>query len=84
MRTSSGQFLKEQIAASYHRATATARKVALLPMTGFDWLTEDRLVQRSVFGGKILVTANFSGTAYALEDGEILPPGEWRMQEVGE
>lgn len=76
--------LKEQIAASYHRATATARKVALLPMTGFDWLTEDRLVQRSVFGGKILVTANFSGTAYALEDGEILPPGEWRMQEVGE
>jgi hypothetical protein len=35
------------------------RETALLPMTGFAWLTPDRLVQRTTFGGAIEMTANF-------------------------
>ncbi|MGY2062180.1 glycoside hydrolase, partial [Nocardia gipuzkoensis] len=35
-----------------------------LPMTGFDWLTDDHLLQRSVFGEHALtVTANFGSRA---------------------
>jgi len=76
--------LKERIAASYKRATQTARRVALLPMTGFDWLTEDRMVQRTVFGGEVAVTANFSGADYILPDGSVVKPGEWKTEELNE
>ena len=74
--------LKDRIAASYRRAAMTARQVAFLPMTGFMWLTEDRMVQRTVFDGKITVTANFSAQPYVLENGDILPAGEYRMGAV--
>lgn len=36
------------------------RQTALLPLTDFAWLTSDRLVQRTVFGGKVEAVANFS------------------------
>lgn len=75
--------IKDQVAASYRRATATARKVALLPMTGFDWLTPDRLVQRTVFGGRYTVTANFSQEPFSMSDGSVLPAGAWRMDAIG-
>ncbi|MVU80971.1 hypothetical protein GPX89_27440 [Nocardia sp. ET3-3] len=40
-------------------------KAATLPMTDFRWLTDDRLVQRSVFGNSDLtVTANFGTREY--------------------
>ncbi len=35
------------------------RELALLPMTGFEWLTDDRLVQRTTFGDGTTITANF-------------------------
>ncbi|WP_407553278.1 glycoside hydrolase [Streptomyces sp. Pv4-95] len=42
-----------------HRAAGTER------MTSFRWLTDDRGVQRTVFGdGTLTVTANFGSTAY--------------------
>jgi hypothetical protein len=42
-----------------HKAAATQ------PMTGFQWLTPDRLVQRTTFGGNALtVTANFGKKPY--------------------
>ncbi|OIK05250.1 glycoside hydrolase [Streptomyces monashensis] len=42
-----------------HKAAATR------PMTGFRWLTPDRLVQRTTFGdGVLTVTANFSDRAH--------------------
>ena len=65
--------LRTVIAASYRRAAAVAEKVGLLPMTAFEWLTEDRLVQRTVFGGKYAVTANFSNQPYETPLGTIQP-----------
>ncbi|QIS15652.1 glycoside hydrolase [Nocardia arthritidis] len=45
--------------APLHEAAGT------LPMTKFDWLTDDRLVQRTVFGDNALtVTANFGAQPY--------------------
>ncbi|UGT44708.1 glycoside hydrolase [Nocardia yamanashiensis] len=55
----------QQFFAPLHEAAGT------LAMTDFRWLTDDRLVQRSVFGdGKLTVTANF-GT----QDRDGLPGG---------
>ncbi len=65
--------LRGEIAASYRRATAVAERVGLLPMTAFEWLTDDRLVQRTVFGGEYAVTANFSNQPYETPLGTIQP-----------
>jgi Glycosyl hydrolases related to GH101 family, GH129 len=35
-----------------------------LPLTGFEWLTANREVQRTVFGGRIQMTANFGRKAF--------------------
>ncbi|MEZ6191768.1 MAG: glycoside hydrolase [Phycisphaerales bacterium] len=35
------------------------RELALQPMTGFEWLTDDRLVQRTTFGDGTTITVNF-------------------------
>ncbi|RDI68896.1 glycosyl hydrolase family 101 [Nocardia pseudobrasiliensis] len=49
----------QQYFAPLHETAAT------LPMTGFDWLTDDHLVQRTVFGDHALtVTANFGSRAH--------------------
>lgn len=46
-------------------------RAATLPMTDFRWLTDDHLVQRSVFGdGELTVTANFGAS-----DHDGLPGG---------
>ena len=65
--------LRGEIAASYRRATAVAERVGLLPMTAFEWLTDDRLVQRTVIGGEYAVTANFSNQPYETPLGTIQP-----------
>ena len=42
------------------------REVASAPLTKFEWLSEDRLVQRTTFrrsSGDMMLTANFSGRA---------------------
>jgi hypothetical protein len=40
------------------------RVTALLPMTGFAWLTPDRMVQRTVFGDNIELVANFGSRPF--------------------
>ncbi len=49
------------------------RESALMPLTGFAWLTEDRLVQRTVFGDAIAVVSNFSEAPFDFE-GNAIPP----------
>lgn len=49
---------------------ALHRRIALMPLTSFEWLTPDRLVQRTRFGDAVTLTANF-GTSPV----EGLPPG---------
>ena len=73
--------LRTVVAASYRRATAVAARVGLLPMTAFEWLTEDRLVQRTVFGGEYAVTVNFSNRPYETPQGTIQPL-DFRLEEL--
>jgi len=40
------------------------RRLATESLTGFEWLTDDRLVQRTRFGDIVALTANFSGESY--------------------
>jgi hypothetical protein len=48
------------------------RQLALLPMTDFEWLTPDRLVQRTTFADKTALLANFSDAPYD-SDGITVP-----------
>ena len=48
----------------YARFTKLHREIGLMPMTEFAWLNEERTVQRTVFGGKVEVTANFSDVPF--------------------
>lgn len=40
------------------------REIGTLPLTAFEWLTPDRLVQRTRFGADVTVTANFGAGAH--------------------
>ena len=57
------------------------RAVGFTPLTDFAWLTADRLVQRTIFGDKIEITANF-GPAPFDNSGQSIPAGtavaRWR------
>ncbi|WP_342220297.1 glycoside hydrolase [Rickettsiella endosymbiont of Miltochrista miniata] len=47
------------------------------PLTTFDWLTDDRLVQQTQFGNRLILTANFSDKYY--EDiGPHCIQAEWK------
>lgn len=47
------------------------------PLTTFDWLTEDHLVQQTQFGNRVILTANFSDKSY--EDiGPHCIQAEWK------
>jgi hypothetical protein len=39
------------------------RQIGGLPLTTFEWLSADRLVQRTVFGERVEVIANFGNSA---------------------
>jgi hypothetical protein len=42
-----------------------------LEMTGFDWLTKDHLVQRTKFGDKLEIIANFGSTDFIFSGKKI-------------
>jgi hypothetical protein len=72
---------KERIRAHYRFFSPLHREAATLPMTGFTWLTPDRRVQRTVFGGRIDLIANFGLQPIQYGDA-TLPPrslvARWR------
>src|SRR5262249_29508536 len=39
-------------------------RLGTIPLESFEWLTADRLVQRTRFGSEIILTANFGSSAY--------------------
>jgi hypothetical protein len=51
------------------------RHIATQSLTSFEWLTSDRLVQRTRFGDSVVVTANFRTTPF-----ERLPAGCLRVE----
>lgn len=66
--------LKEKIAASYHRTQPLAKKVGFAKMIAFDYLNQEKTVQKTTFDNGISVIANFDKTPFTLPDGKKLPP----------
>jgi len=72
---------KERIAAHYRFFSPLHRELATEPLTDFEWLSPDHLVQRTVFGdpsaplrpGGVEMVANFSEEAFSYQ-GTSLPP----------
>lgn len=61
--------LKDDIKASYERTVPVAKKVGYATLDSFEYLTKDRLVQRTKFSNGVTITVNFSDETYT--DGEI-------------
>jgi hypothetical protein len=59
---------KAQLKRHYEFFSPLHRETALLPMTGFQWLTPDAMVQRTTFGDKIEMVANFGPGAFRYGD----------------
>jgi hypothetical protein len=55
---------KDEITAHLAFFAPLHKDVGLLPMTGFEWLTDDRMVQRTTFGDRLELTANFGDAVY--------------------
>jgi hypothetical protein len=62
---------KDAIKAHYAMFSPIHRETALLPMTDFQWLNDDRTVQRAVFGEKIELVANFTGEPFQFHGKEV-------------
>jgi hypothetical protein len=63
---------RQLITAHYAFFSPLHRSAGLLPMSDFQWLSEDRLVQRTVFGGELDLIANFRAEPFAV-DGVLVP-----------
>jgi hypothetical protein len=55
---------KELIKTHYDFFSPLHRKIGLLPMTDFRWLSDDRMVQRTIFGSELELTANFGNESF--------------------
>jgi hypothetical protein len=66
---------KDFITRQYAFFSPLHRIGALNPLTGFKWLTPDRLVQQTTFDGELEITANFSRQPYSLDGQTIAPNG---------
>ncbi len=73
--------LKPIILDSYKRISTVHEKVATLKMTDYEVLSDDYMLQRSVFGNKYRVTVNFSDSARELE-GKIIAAEGMIFEEI--
>lgn len=73
--------LKEAILESYKTITAVHEKTALLPMTDFRVLSDDYMLERSVFGNKYKITANFANEPRE-SDGKTVAPKDFLFEEI--
>jgi hypothetical protein len=64
---------KALIQAHYDFFSPLHRELGLLPLTDFNWLTEDRLVQQTVFGDRVELIANFGEQDFKRNDLTIPP-----------
>lgn len=60
--------LFDSITESYKKITKITGKTAGLPMTDFEILTDDYMIQRSTFGDKYRVTVDFSDKSLKFEE----------------
>ncbi len=62
---------KARMKAHYEFFSPLHRELALLPMTDFAWLTPDRMVQRTVFGERVEMVANFGRESFSYEGAAV-------------
>ncbi|MDR0336310.1 MAG: glycoside hydrolase [Planctomycetaceae bacterium] len=70
---------KQQFIESYKIAAETAYATAYTEMTDHRILSQDRLVQQSVFSNGVTVTVNFGEKSFQLTDGSILNGNDWKL-----
>ncbi|NOU70979.1 hypothetical protein GC098_05960 [Paenibacillus sp. LMG 31458] len=68
---------KETIEKYYNFFSPLHKQAALLEMTQFDWLSPDRLVQKTTFGNKLEIVANYSSQAFAYTNATIPTQSVW-------
>ena len=64
-----------ELQAHYAFFSPAHRKLALLPLSDFRFLTPDRLVQKADFGDEASIVANFGGASYAYQRRTVPPAG---------
>ena len=62
---------KDVITAHYAVFSPLHREIALLPMSDFRYLSDDHLVQQTLFGQTVEVIANFGDQAFARADLQV-------------
>lgn len=73
--------LKDNIIYSYKRITKIHKKIAELPMTDFKILRDDYKIQKSVFGDKYEIVANFSEENY-IYNNTVIAPNDLLFEEI--
>lgn len=71
---------KGRVAESYRVATMTAKATFGEAMTGYRWLTADRMVQQSEFANGVRATVNFGDKPYRAADGHVIEPMGYRFE----
>ena len=67
MRVEFWDKLKREVAASYKRVSPIARETIGSRMTDFEYVTPDRMVQRSTFANGMVVTVDFKALEVKVE-----------------
>ncbi|GHT30473.1 hypothetical protein FACS1894214_0380 [Planctomycetales bacterium] len=70
---------KQKFAESYKTAAGTARATAYAEMTEHRILSDDRLVQQTVFSNGVVVTVNFGEKPFKLPDGSVIGAEDWHQ-----
>jgi len=65
--------LKEDISESYKRTVPLARKLAMCRMISFEYLSSDRMVQKTAFSDGTQIIANFGDHDFIYENKRIKP-----------
>lgn len=73
--------LKDDIMESFKKIKSIHEKVALLPMTDFNILSDDYSLQQSIFGNKIRITVNFSDNDQT-HNGKIIRANDFTAEEI--
>ena len=60
-RVSDWERLRPMITESYQRTTPSSRRLWSAAMTGFEWLDDEGLIQRTTFSDGTVITVDFSG-----------------------
>lgn len=72
-RASDWEKLRDDIAASYQRTAGPARENAMAEMLSFEYLTEDKAVQKTVFSSGNTIISNFSEMPFVYSGCTVLP-----------